>query len=119
MENFPDNSEMNTKKKRLRALSSSVEEASEEPHQSAASVSSGSSGGITGRKLQQIAVDADCQSEKSARALLTSTFVKPEEKQLAQVVMSVAVKSVRASGRKRVQLRDVEPLVALLQVLKL
>ncbi len=76
-------------------------------------------GSIRIKEMFEMAKAHGLQSAKPARALIKATFPRPDQHALAVLVMRTALEATSNQQRKRVLVRDVEPLIALLSVLSL
>ncbi len=76
-------------------------------------------GAIRIKEMFEMAKAHGLQSAKPARALIKATFPRPDQHALAVLVMKTALEATSNQQRKRVLVRDVEPLISLLSVLSL
>ncbi len=76
-------------------------------------------GSIRIKEMFEMAKAHGLQSAKPARALIKATFPRPDQHALAVLVMKTALEATSNQQRKRVLVRDVEPLISLLSVLSL
>ena len=70
------------------------------------------------QELSTMAHQGGVQSAAGARAFMQSTFCKPEQRRLATAIWTILIQKVQSENRRRILLRDVISILALMNALQ-